>query len=255
LYKVNSSTFSWEYTVYKGIYDYKKKLDMSYHLTPSEHPTQEEVNTKIIMRQLADPIQLNTVAHIILSYRDQILKEGWTRDQTARAIISLVQSIPYDSESVEQGIIVGRLPYQVLYDNKGICEEKSLLLALMLKHLGYGVALLRFPQENHMAVGIKCPKEYGYADTEYCFIETTSPAFITDADAEYAGGVKLTNKPEVIVISEGETYTDLSNELSDLATWRTLWAKDDDTASWQDCDTINKLAEKYGLKSNCKRGF
>jgi len=37
----------------------------------------------------------------------------------------------------------------VLYEDKGVCGEKSLLLAYLLRELGYGVVLFEFKPENH----------------------------------------------------------------------------------------------------------
>ncbi len=76
-------------------------------------------------------------------------------DDQAGIAISLVQKIPYDYEKMYrcgwtcQGRtfvsgIPPRYPYQVLYDGRGVCGEKSSLLALLLKEFGFGVVLLEF---------------------------------------------------------------------------------------------------------------
>ena len=50
-----------------------------------------------------------------------------------------------------------KYPYEILYENKGVCSDKSRLLACLLKELGFGCVLFVYNSENHEAVGIKCP--------------------------------------------------------------------------------------------------
>jgi len=81
-----------------------------------------------------------------------------------------VQHIKYDANSFNElrfdpsksgQPYIGRYPYTILYQNwGGICGEKSFLLALILKELGYSVALMEFDDIHHMALGIKAPSLY-----------------------------------------------------------------------------------------------
>ena len=105
-------------------------------------------------------------------------------DDQARIAISLVQQIPYDWQTFG---LENRYPYEVIYDNTGVCEEKSRLLAFLLRDLGFDVVLFSFESENHMAVGIMCPVQYSYKNTGYCFVETTEPTMITYSQGEYVG--------------------------------------------------------------------
>lgn len=74
-----------------------------------------------------------------------IQQKSSTRDDQARIAISLVQHIPFDSDSdyrMSNGLFAKfRHPYESLYENKAICEDKSVLLATILKNLGFGVVL------------------------------------------------------------------------------------------------------------------
>jgi len=72
--------------------------------------------------------------------------------------------------------------------------------------MGYGTALLIFKYENHEAVGIKCPINYSYKKTGYCFIESTSPTIPTYAKAKYVGVGELDSIPEIIKISDGKSF-------------------------------------------------
>ncbi|MCX6774110.1 MAG: hypothetical protein NTY68_03900 [Candidatus Micrarchaeota archaeon] len=101
-----------------------------------------------------------------------------------------------------------------------------------MKDLGYGVALFSFEPENHMAVGIRCPIEYSYRGTGYCFVETTTPSIITDSSGTYGikGGEKLTSMPTVIVVSDGMSFDSVSGEYNDA----------------KDYDSIFEIAESNG---------
>jgi len=126
----------------------------------------------------------------------------------ARIAVSLVQNIPYGSIERKTFLPSGEVdysqyPYEVLYNSKGICGEKSTLMAFLLKELGYGVSIFYFSDENHEAVGIRCPMEKSFRNTGYCFVETGGPAIISDSSVQYTGGISLTSEPEIIVISAG----------------------------------------------------
>jgi hypothetical protein len=145
-----------------------------------------------------------------------IVEKASNKDDQARIAISLVQTIPYDTYAAVNNDIKGRYPYEVVYDNKGVCGEKSRLLAYVLKELGFGVALFSFEPENHMAVGIKCQMEYSYRNTGYCFVETTTPSIITDSSGTYGiRGGKLASMPNVIVVGEGMSFDSVAEEYND----------------------------------------
>lgn len=161
------------------------------------------------------------------------------KDDQARIAISLVQKLEYDYEGMYKGgwtcrngyLVSGtppRYPYQVLYDGKGICSEKSMLLALLLKELGFGVALLEFEEENHMAVGIKCFEgleeyaNYRYNGTGYCFVESTRPTIVTYDKGKYVGVGILRSYPKIIPVSDGLSFNSVWIESNDAKEWHRL---------------------------------
>ena len=117
---------------------------------------------------------------------------GLSKDQTADLATCFVQNIPYDSEKAKAVLSPGiegritkianislydRYPYETLYDDTGICTDKSYLESAILERMGYGVALMTFDSEHHMAVGIKVPSGYSSFKTGYGYIETTSTGY------------------------------------------------------------------------------
>jgi len=162
-------------------------------------------------RNINDIYQQNLLKELVIKIQN--LAEN--KDDQARIAISLVQNIPYEeSEKTvffndeDTGALYSRYPYEVLYDEKGICQEKSELLGFLLKELGFGFKIYYYQQENHEAIGIKCPEEYSNEKDGYCFIETTGISIVTNYQNTYqniAGGI-LQSIPETIYQKDGETF-------------------------------------------------
>ncbi len=199
-----------EMVVYGGLKDYLSKLPRSITYNIGESPPTSRDFAHKFIDEPYEQIYLDQLVNLIKS-------ETTNYDDRARIAISLVQHIPYDYDSYYNNG-EARFPYEVLYDNKGVCQDKSYLLAALLKKLGYGVVLFEFERENHMAVGIKCPMQYSYRNTGYCFVETTSPTIITYANGDYIGVGKLKSMPEIIPISNGRSF-DASEEYNDAQTY------------------------------------
>ncbi|MDN7013900.1 hypothetical protein FGW20_12875 [Methanoculleus sp. FWC-SCC3] len=170
-------------------------------------------------------------------------------DNQVRAAISMVQQIPYKDYPFDTA---AKYPYHVLYHQDGDCDEKSLLLAYLLRDLGYGTAVFMFEEESHMAVGIKAPEQYCYRDTGYAFIETTMPSIPTDAGGEYGdSGVRLTSYPKVFVIAEGDSFDGIWREHADAVEWNKIQEKVRRTGPEQDAYTYGRyrnLAQTYGMQ-------
>jgi hypothetical protein len=176
-------------------------------------------------------------------------------DDQARIAISLVQQIPYDYAKFNSISSTGqgktRYPYQVLYENTGVCSEKSLLLAYLLRGLGYSVVLFNFDSEKHMAVGIKSPVQYSYLNSGYAFVESAAPTIPTDSQENYVGVGKLTATPEILQISDGSSMTSISEEYKDAQMFTQIEAM-----SWYSGGVLDQnnymiwtsLVAKYGLK-------
>ncbi|NTW29392.1 MAG: hypothetical protein HGA39_08545 [Coriobacteriia bacterium] len=133
-------------------------------------------------------------------------KAGLSSDQYLELIAKYVQSIPYDNAKADAGGSAPLFPVETIVEGKGVCSDKSVLLAALLAHEGYAVALLDFATEKHMAVGVKGPG-VAYGALGYLFLETTSPAYVTDVPGEYSGGMRLISQPQTIPIGTGQiTY-------------------------------------------------
>jgi hypothetical protein len=128
----------------------------------------------------------------IISHLEKIaIINNWSGDKIAELVLALVQYIPYDQEKSELEKIYPYYPYETIYLNKGVCSDKTFLAYVILKRLGYGVAIIDFPDINHSVLGLACEQEYSLAGSDYCYVETTNyfpvgviPKNISDGQAE-----------------------------------------------------------------------
>ncbi|RHS88717.1 hypothetical protein [Clostridium sp. AM42-4] len=114
------------------------------------------------------------------------MSSEWAKVQET---VAFVQAIPYktDEESVGQEEWY-KYPYETLVDQCGDCEDKTFLLAGLLKERGYDVVILIMP--DHMALGIAgtdIPGSYYERNgKKYYYVETTSSGWkIGDIPNEY----------------------------------------------------------------------
>jgi hypothetical protein len=104
-------------------------------------------------------------------------KNNWTNDQLAEFTLALIQYIPYDHDKLaadDNRNTDPYYPYETLYLDKGVCSDKTFLAVALLRQLGYGAAILDFPDLNHSAVGIACPVADSINGSGYCYVETTN---------------------------------------------------------------------------------
>jgi hypothetical protein len=176
-----------------------------------------------------------------------IKKQNRKPDSQARIAASLVQKIPYDYDKYNSGGESNgrghgvRYPYEVLYDNLGICGEKSFLIAFLLKELEFGTAIFYLNENgvNHQVAGVKCSAQYDFKDSGYCFIESVSRRMIT-----YTGSYDDQNNPTVVPLSDGRTFN-AKNDRKDAQTWRRLIEQG--VSSSKNYKAYKKLVKKYGM--------
>lgn len=177
---------------------------------------------------------------------DHIRKKTPSGDDRVRIAISLVQNIPYDTKDLTEPPHRMLLPYEVLYENTGVCGEKSLLLAALLRELGYGSALMEFPLQHHMAVGIRSPEQHTYNNTGYAFIETTRPEITTYSEGTYGYAGRLTSPVLLVPVSSGRSFNTIAVEAMDADRYDRIISGGPrvsrmDYLQWQD------LLAKYGM--------
>ena len=229
-----------DYIVYKGLNDYLASLtrNITYYDDP---PTTKD----FIIRDLDQ----NHQKIVLMSLVNYIANFTEDKDDQARIAVSMVQNIPYDDIGLESGLLNSKYPYEIVYTQTGVCGGKSVLLTFLLRELGFSVVIFEYEQDSHRAVGIKCPYEYSYNGTGYCFVETTAPSIITDSDKEYEGVGKLSSY-ELIFICDGLSFDSVSEEYNDSIEYHRLLDLADlngGTLSPSNYDKWMNIANKYGL--------
>ncbi|MFH1448357.1 MAG: transglutaminase domain-containing protein [Candidatus Micrarchaeota archaeon] len=229
--------------VYSGLDGYLEELERVYYCDP-ECPSNLDLELMFIDQE----DQRGELSKLV----EKIRGETYNEDDQARIAISLVQHIPYDQEAVETGI-TNRYPYEVIFDNKGVCGEKSRLLAFLLRGLGYGTALFTYTEEKHQAVGLECPAIYSYKSSGYCFVESTIPSIITNDQGEYSEVGKLKSTPLITEISEGDSFEGVKEEYDDARTYKRISAYAEFTSGLVDPHDYylwGELMKKYGMNAN-----
>jgi hypothetical protein len=163
----------------------------------------------------------------------------------ARIAISLVQNIPYTDVADFE-----KYPYGVIWEHGGACSEKSDLLLFLLRELGFGTATLIYKNENHRAVGIKCPDKYDVDDSGYCYVEVTTPKIITDNMYGFEGAGTLTDY-EVIRISDGIQLEGVEEEFTDKNLYNDLINKakaENGVLEQNEYNLYNSILNKYGME-------
>jgi hypothetical protein len=223
-YVLNGKEGYIDFVVYRGLSDYFSKLPR--HIDSEENLTLADFK----LRMINDEVQKGFLFPLFL----EISKITSNKEDRVRIAISLVQNIPFGSSNKtlnlgRVAITYQRYPYEVLYDNQGICSEKSELLFFLLREMGYGTASLYYVKENHEVVGIKCPVKQSVDYSGYCFVETTGPSIIGDDQTDYFGETRnLNSTPIIINISEGIA---LGNNLRE----------------YKDSDALIKIRDKVNL--------
>jgi hypothetical protein len=221
-------------TLYGGVKNYLQSKE------PTTYIGYESDTYKMVLDNKIQDKYLNEIF-------DNIKTQTNIKDDQAKIAVSLVQNIRYPSLSYQN--TQQSYPYDTLYNKFGICSEKSLLLAYLLKNLEYEVVLFSFNKENHMAVGVKTDDKYSYKNTGYAFIETTEPSIITDSSGDYVGAGKLNSFPTIIPISSGNTLNSLSEEYIDAIKYNQLKSQGE-ILSPEKYRQWEVLMWKYGITTN-----
>jgi len=130
------------------------------------------------------PLQSPYIAQLVNKIRSVAQQEGFSEFQTVELAAAFVQSLPHTSDLLTTGYDeYPRYPVETLVDNGGDCEDTAILMASLLKAMGYGVVLIVFPETpacpGHCAVGVLGGEGiygsyYEYNGGKYFYLETTN---------------------------------------------------------------------------------
>ncbi|MGC9104605.1 MAG: transglutaminase-like domain-containing protein [Candidatus Methanodesulfokora sp.] len=108
-------------------------------------------------------------------------KYGFSEREKIEFTIAFIQSLPYVPDDVSASADeYPKYPAETLITNGGDCEDTSILAAALLRKMGYKVALIFLPYEEHAAVGVAGPFSGSYYEVDgvkYFYLETTGEGF------------------------------------------------------------------------------
>lgn len=108
-------------------------------------------------------------------------ESGLSDREVVDLMMAFVQQLEYTKDQVTAGFDqYSSYPVETLIDRGGDCEDTSLLLAAILREMGYGCVLLGLwdAEPAHMALGVKGDSSipgtyYEYEGDQYYYVETT----------------------------------------------------------------------------------
>lgn len=151
-----------------------------------------------LVRQQAESRFIHSLSEEFRRIRDGL---GLSSDEYLELMTRAVQAIPYGD--VEAEIL---LPIEVVANERGVCSEKSILLASLMLHEDYDTVVWVFESQGHAAVGV-ASNGAQFWDSEYSFVETTRFAFIGQVSPEYRARGPINKPPEMIHVGGDVPYT------------------------------------------------
>jgi hypothetical protein len=189
---VPNSLLDWDHQVFLQVGDFYR--NNGYKQTISLKTATENVKQLILANStdsggnflpyIDEPNNAAWSARLAEALSQRAKVQGYNYFRQAEFIQSFVGYITYQQTSVAE------LPAQTVMDN-GDCKDKTILLATLLKSLGYRVVMLDFmPQQGeqgHMALGVAFDENqlphrqslyyYTYNGARYYYAETTEPGW------------------------------------------------------------------------------
>ncbi len=190
----HSRTFSFEYrgdnysislAMDEALYNYYRQLPKLVYYSGEESSAVRDSFYALFLKTKADDSSIVALAG---SLRQIASDNGWDGEGLAELALAFVQSIPYDHDKAGSSSFTPNMPYETLYLNKGVCSEKVFLGVLLLRELGYGAAVLDFPESNHSALGIRCDSSLSTSGSGYCYGETTNRLPFAAVPPSLSGG-------------------------------------------------------------------
>lgn len=217
-------------TLYPGLNKCLDKLKQKTGCPKCSHVEQEDQDDKNVIDNIVQSKYLKE-----LSTKIQEITPD--KNDQARIAISMVQNLPFEKNDKS----TYDYPYEVAFNQTGICNETAKLIILLLRDLGFETAMLTFEKDNHQAAGIKCDLNYSYQNSGFCFAEATTRAIITDP-------IGLKSDARIHQISQGLTF-DASKDYMDSQDFIYLLGNKEKLDSAQ-LTRLAELKKSYGITRN-----
>ncbi|MCL0063217.1 stalk domain-containing protein [Peptococcaceae bacterium] len=171
--------FSWYYQGQNWSYQIRVPKELYNYYANLEHPPTDDYSVYV-----THPLDDAFIASIAEHFSNIAWQEWFSPEQTINFVAAFVQSLEYVADpGSEIPYEYPKYPLETLVDQRGDCEDTSILLASILKAMGFDVVLIVVPADSprHMAVGVSGRNLFGYhyeyLGREYFYLETTYPGW------------------------------------------------------------------------------
>ena len=181
--------WSYQIQISEAIYNYYANLERP--LTADYHYS---VDYSVYVTH---PLDDTIIASIAEHFDNIAWQQGFSPEQTINFVAAFVQSLEYVCDPGLGGPYeYPRYPLETLVDQRGDCEDTSILLAAILDAMGFDVILVYVAPPAHMAVGITGEDLFGfyyeYSGRKYYYLETTDPGWeVGEVPEEYRAPAEL----------------------------------------------------------------
>lgn len=152
---------------------------------------------RVLVSTQATSRVVRTVATQLRALRDEM---GLDHDEYVELLTCAVQDFSYGTPRS-----AFELPVQALAARRGVCVDRSLLLAALLVGEGYDAGLWTLSSDNHVAVAVRGVGE-GYRGSGYAFVETTRRAYVGEVPERYTSIAEWQSAPRLVVFGRGRAY-------------------------------------------------
>jgi predicted transglutaminase-like cysteine proteinase len=123
---------------------------------------------------IADPVQQSMLDDL----RDRFRRLGLDERSLLTAVVRFVQSVPYARDVEDTGHrAYPKYPAETFVHERGDCEDLTVLLGSILDGMGFDVAVVVFPDAQHMVLGVALDRDAGafveHDGVRYYTVETT----------------------------------------------------------------------------------
>lgn len=174
--------YEWPFreTTVKAKLSFKKSLIDYYRQLPKErYPNNSQLKYDYYLNQqvpetLPRDETLDRLINELLMIKAQLKLD---QDGFIELIFSFVQNaISFDHNFKSRHPYTGYFhPYLTLFEQRGVCMEKSLLAKALLEKLDIGSAFFFYNQtgskNDHVAIGLQCTPGQGLDKSNYCYVE------------------------------------------------------------------------------------
>jgi len=150
-----------------------------------------------LVRTQSQGAVVDEVASRLRGWRNRLALDD---DAYLEFIARAVQSIPYGEPRPRVAP-----PAAFLADGRGVCSERSVLLAALLVHEGYDTAVWIFDSQRHVAVGVRGLGS-GFERSGYALIETTRESYVGEVGADLAGRSEVVRPPQLVRLGGERVY-------------------------------------------------